>query len=317
MSEETGSLRHELSALYGIKIHALNMVMDGVNTTFSVGAEEGCFFLRLYRSIGRSYSDIAFEHQALTEFPNSQHVNVSKPVKDKHGHTVCRVNYKDNLRLAALFTSAAGQKPDLRVDVVRLFGTSLACFHQMMASFEGKTKRRLPDIAHYIDDINSVKPEIVSELNKASRLSQLVEREGSFCNRAFALQHEQFCHGDAWLGNIHVDADTVTFFDLDDCGIGSPIYDIATFAWWMLRTKSDPAFFMAFKDSYLGNKQNGALSFSDLPFFVVKNEIRSLAFLVKYNLLDETMLKETVDGADLLLKKYFSEADQFLPAAWQ
>ena len=209
-----------LAGLYNRPFLSVESAMRGVNQTFRARTEDGVFYLRLYREVGRSRAEIEAELLALL----STSGNAAKPVALADGGHVFCCPFQGSTRLAVLFTEAPGAKPETTPDYLRQIAAELARLHDRLrrlypigrpfepeaiithacASLEALGEAFLP-IGHHI---TGLRPGICDRLRSASAVQGV-------------------CHGDVWVGNVHLLGSQTTFFDFDECFDGPLIADVA------------------------------------------------------------------------------------------
>ena len=81
------------------------------------------------------------------------------------------------------------------------------------------------------------------------------------------------CHGDFHGWNAHYHADTLTFFDFDDCGYGWRAYDLAVFRWDARLDEKEDERWEAFVKGYRSKRE---ISDADLKLTTTFMAIRDI-----------------------------------------
>jgi Ser/Thr protein kinase RdoA (MazF antagonist) len=111
----------------------------GPNQTFRARTQDGVFYLRLYREVGRSRAEIEAELLALL----STGGNAAKPVTLADGGHVFQCPFQGSTRFAVLFTEALGAKPEPTPDNLRQIAAELARLHDRLRRVYPRRSRRV------------------------------------------------------------------------------------------------------------------------------------------------------------------------------
>lgn len=291
-----------LSQCYGRAFGAAELVVGGVNRTYRLVADGVPFYLRLYRSHGRSAAEIAFELHLLREVRTSRGLRVARPVATSDGNGLVRMSFEGKPRFACLFDALPGRPLARTSDDAALFGAALARLH---AALSGIASR----------DIRSLEPRMLCE----DAIAALVDIPGSGAVRRAIELHclapfgapsldalpSGSCHGDAWFANAVVHEQSVGFFDFDDCGYGPYLLDLGTAAWHLILSDSSEAkaHLAVLLAAYDAMRPLSRSERQALPLFVKLAEVRSLLFLARFCALTEDLRQDVFSRAKNLLER--------------
>ncbi|HEV7317291.1 MAG TPA: phosphotransferase [Ensifer sp.] len=116
--------RDWLSSRYARGFTDIDLVTGGVNRTYRLRQGGDTFYLRLYRPSGRPLAQIAAEASLLTQFGETAHVDVSRPVATADGCHIVDVSFDGERRYACLFESADGEEIEFNAAHMQRFGAS-------------------------------------------------------------------------------------------------------------------------------------------------------------------------------------------------
>ncbi|MBA9071481.1 Ser/Thr protein kinase RdoA (MazF antagonist) [Methylobacterium sp. RAS18] len=291
---------HALSQCYGRVFAGCELVVPGANRTYRLTAGGDAYYLRLYRPIGRSATEIAFEMCLLREVQPILGIDVARPIYTVDGTDCTRVLFDGVDRAAGLFHALDGRPLSNNPEDVALFGSALAKLHRALARIDGGGARLLNPATLCAHSAVSL-----ARIPGSEPVRRAVDR----C-RAEMLGDPAVhdlpsgnCHGDARLANVVAWDGTVGFFDFDDCGYGPYLLDLGTAAWHFVR--GDPAKTAALIASLLaGYERVRPLSEAErqaLPHFVKLAEIRALLFLAEFCSLTDDLWPRVLDRATTVL----------------
>ena len=209
-----------LADLYGRPFLSVESAVPGVNRTFRVRTASGAFYLRLYRKVGRSRAEIEGEIMALLAAGG----NAAKPVALTTGDYVFQCPFEADSRFAVLFTEAPGAKPEPTPGNLRQIASELALLHERL--------RRVYPIGRPFPP-ETVITEACASLAALGQAflpisDHIAELRSGICTRLQAADAAHgVCHGDVWVGNVHLLGDQTTFFDFDECFDGPIVADVA------------------------------------------------------------------------------------------
>lgn len=293
---------HALSRCYGRVFADCELVVPGWNRTYRLITDDDAYYLRLYRPIGRSAAEIAFEMSLLREAKPTPGIEVARPIQTVDGMDCARVLFDGVDRVSGLFHALDGRTITNDPEDVALFGSALAKLHGALAGIEAGGGRPL-DLAtlcsHPTVSLASIPgSEAAQRAVDRYRAGMLVDPVA----RDLPLGN---CHGDARLANVVARDGTVGFFDFDDCGNGPYMLDLGTAAWHFVR--SNPANTAALVAALLaGYERIRPLSGAErraLPHFIKLAEVRALLFLAEFCVLPNDLWPHVLDQATNLLDR--------------
>ncbi len=269
---------------YGVSVRWVELVNVGVNATMRVDADIGEFYLRLYRTRGRTRRDIDAELTALLAFEPVADVHVAKPQMLRSGGAGYRFAcvYEGRKRWAVLFAAAPGFAPTGGTGELRQLGAALGILHRQM-TLGPPAPRRFDAVATI-----SITAENIAKLGPDHHAAVTSVREigTELCAalREGARLRWGFCHGDVWLGkNLHFDGRRTTFFDFDDCFNGPLAADLATLiaGLWYADLSDFRAQLRIALDAYTAVLRLAQHDLMSIPALIRLHEIRMLGFLAR------------------------------------
>lgn len=148
----------------------------------------------------------------------------------------------DGIRYCTLFSYAEGKfirRPQPRK--LENFAKNLGLLHKESEHFHSSVeppKRNKEFLTTenigYIEDYNNKQGNSISE-----KLLTKAQNYQHYLNTLGTLPNNDAVWGDAHLGNCVYSTDKVTFLDLDFCGVGMKIFDIASYLWGFLLDKDE------------------------------------------------------------------------------
>ncbi|MFE1597359.1 phosphotransferase enzyme family protein [Methylobacterium sp. ID0610] len=293
---------HDLSRCYGRAFSGCELVVPGVNRTYRLAAGDDVYYLRLYRPLGRSPAEIAFELRLLREVRPMPGIDVARPVRTVDGADCARVAFGGLDRAACVFQALDGRPVTDHPDDVTLFGAALAKLHGALAGIDGGGVRPL-------------NPEALCVRAAAALMSvpgsEAVRRAIDHCRAELfgdPAPHDLpsgNCHGDAWSANAVVQGNTVGFLDFDDCGYGPYLLDLGTAAWHLVSREQSRAgaLIVALLAGYETGRVLSGAERRALPGYVKLAEIRALLCLAEFCTLADGLWPRVLDRATTLLER--------------
>ncbi len=273
-----------------------------MNRTYRTAAGDDVYYLRLYRPIGRSPVEIAFEMRLLREVRPIPGIAVARPIRTVDGEDCAHVQLNGVGRIAGLFQALDGRPLIDDTEDVALFGSALAKLHSALAGIDGGGVRPLDPAALCARAAASLMSIPGSEAAQCAVDRCRVEILGDPAAQDLPSGN---CHGDARLANAVVKDGSVGFFDFDDCGCGAYVLDLGTAAWHFLR--GDPAKMAVLVAALLaGYGRVRPLSRAELqvlPYYVKLAEVRALLFLAEFCTLADGLWPLVLDRATDLLER--------------
>lgn len=291
-----------LSQCYGRAFSAAELVVGGVNRTYRLVGDGLPFYLRLYRSHGRSEAEIAFELHLLRKFQTAPGIRVARPLATSDGSGLLRMPFEGSPRFACLFEALAGRPLARTSDDAALFGTALAKLHRALSGIAGGEMRPLAPRVLCEATITTL-----ADIPSSGAVRQAVERHCLAPLSAPSLNElpSGNCHGDAWFANAIVRERSVGFFDFDDCGCGPYLLDLGTATWHLLLGggANAKAHLAALIAGYETVRALGRAERQALPLFLKLAEVRSLLFLGSFCALTEDLWQDVLGRAENLLER--------------
>lgn len=216
---ETEALDRWIENDYGfVGVTTRALVREGTRVV-EVTSAAGRHWLRLATTEGRSLGEVEEEACAVAEL-HAQGARVAAPVRRRDGRLVA---LDDAGRITVLFENAPGsfveqpsaaQATALGVELARLHaaGAQLRFAQRPPIDVASLATRPLAYAERWLP------PSAVARVH--ALVSALEPR---------LADARGFCHGDVHLGNVLFDNDQPTLFDLESCGFGPSVYDLACY----------------------------------------------------------------------------------------
>lgn len=293
---------HDLSRCYGRAFAGCELVVPGVNRTYRLVGGGEVYYLRLYRPVGRSPAEVAFELRLLREARPPPGIDVARPIRAVDGADCVQVPFGGVGSTACLFQALEGRPITNEPEDVALFGSALAKLHHALAGIDGGGARLLDPEALYAHAAMALTRIPGSEAARRAVDRCRAELLGDPAAHGLPSGH---CHGDARLANAVVRDGAVGFFDFDDCGYGPYLLDLGTAAWHF--TVGDPSRTGALVAALLnGYDRQRPLSRAErrvLPHYMKLAEVRALLFLAEFCTLADGLWPRVLDRATNLLER--------------
>jgi Ser/Thr protein kinase RdoA (MazF antagonist) len=249
------------------------LYMVNVSDTYINQNEGETFFLRVYRKVHRTRSEVCFELAMLNHL-HHKGVAVARPVPRRDGGLVNEVEAQEGRRYAVLFTAARGKEPSYDGDpegMAERYGQAVARMHNALDDFGSEHARFRIDLEHLIDGpVGRIEPLLAHRPEDwayvqgfAARLRQrIVAAPGE------ALE-QGACHGDLQSLHAHIDeAGTMTFYDFDFCGFGYRAYELAVFPWAARFDDQQAVWWPPYLKGYRAERPLSDLDVACVPLFV-------------------------------------------------
>lgn len=249
---------------------ACRLFHRGLNDTYLVLANGNRFALRLYRANWRSPPAVAAELEAILCL-DARGVPISMPHARRDGGLITTVQAAEGSRSAVMFHWAHGVEPQYNDAAhAALFGRSAACLHKATADVPMSSTRPAVDRVSLLEAPCALLAAELSEHPPLSRrLRELMERTRARLSQAEAALSWGFCHGDLHGGNARIFNDRLTLFDLDCCGHGWQLYDLATYRWAARLRRLEERSWPAFRLAYLQERPEAAAWMEWVPLFMI------------------------------------------------
>lgn len=291
-----------LSVRYGCRFDGAELVVGGVNRTYRLSTGAQRHYLRMYRPVGRSLAEIAFELRLLRQCRPTLGIDVARPIATSEGEDLVSLSFEGWPRYGCLFTALEGRLLAHASDDMALFGSSIAKLHGALSGIAGSETRLL--------DPPALCRRAIEALESIADSAPIRRAIDAWCGPAFGEAARYYlpsgnCHGDVWAGNAVVQASGVGFFDFDDCGHGPYLIDLGTAAWHLIAQDGPAAeaHLAALISGYEAVRTLEEGERRSLFDFVRLAEVRSMRFLAAFNLLDQHQWQQTFARALLLFER--------------
>jgi Ser/Thr protein kinase RdoA (MazF antagonist) len=224
--------------------------------------------LRIYRNNWRSTDEIIFELELLS-FLHDKGAPVSYPLLTRSGESSFYIDSPEGKRSAALFHYAKGHAPGNKLSTheSELLGKTVANIHRLSDDFTLPCTRPVLDIPYLLDDSINAIQDFVNQETLA--YLKAIQHKLSLTLPQLAKEQGQYgiCTGDVNPTNFHIDGETITVFDFDQCGYGYRAFEIAKFisSIHTLKNKADIA--NAFLVGYQQVRRLSSAELSAIPYF--------------------------------------------------
>lgn len=240
----------------------------GLHDNYLLTAGIAKFVLRIYRNNWRSPEEIGFELAAL-KYLGDKGARVAFPITTRSGDLNFAIDSPEGKRSAALFHYAKGNAPgtNLSIKESELLGKSAATIHQLAEGFKTPYTRPILDVPYLLDgSINAIEP----FLNQDA-LAYLKSIQPQLHHALPHLSKEQaqygICIGDVNPTNFHIDKETITIFDFDQCGYGYRAFEIGKFISSIHSFKNKNDIANAFLKGYQQQRPLSSNELAAIPFF--------------------------------------------------
>jgi len=270
------ALHYDLSNPESCKFYA-----RGLHDNYLISAGMKKFILRVYRNNWRSSEETGFELDLL-RFLGDKGAPVAFPLLTPTGESSVFIDSPEGKRSVALFHYANGHAPgnDISIEESALLGKSVANIHSLTENYLTPRTRPVLDVPYLLDQsIATIEPFVEKEIliylktiqNKLQQaLPRLVKEPGVF----------GICIGDVNPTNCHVDGNSLTIFDFDQCGYGFRAFEIGKFNSSIHAVASKKAIANAFLEGYQQLRQLSHDEISAIPYFEIVSHIWVMAINV-------------------------------------
>lgn len=269
------ALGEVVAADYGLAIPIECLFLQwGLNDTYLLKTRESHYVLRVYRMGWRSLPEIQSELDVLLCLRRAG-ISVATPIQRNDETFVGTINAPEGMRYLVLFTYAPGREPtyDSKDDsAAYAYGKVAAQVHSVTETFQSSSQRVALDLEHLLDaPLREIQPVLAHRPEDWEYVQTLA---GTLRQQIMQLPlsslEQGFCHGDLHWGNARVqdEANTVTLFDFDCCGMGWRAYDIAVFRWVARLRKKEQEQWPAFLRGYQEVRTIHGREIQAVPYFV-------------------------------------------------
>ena len=218
------------------KNYACKLFRTGMNHTYFLSDNKTTYVLRVYSHNWRSKDEI-IEELTLLNLLRENNLNISYPIKDKHGAFIQDIKAPEGIRYLVVFSFAKGNKIRF-TDKETCFsiGALMAKIHNLTLN---KTINRISyNKASLLESpYNHLKPYFSEELPEMKFVKEISE---FYKNTDFESVPKGIVHMDIWYDNMVINNEKeVTIFDFDFCGNGAQILDIGYFCKQLFHIETD------------------------------------------------------------------------------
>lgn len=205
---------NQLSKEYGYKFYDLHLLRDWIGQVYLVTSDSKKYILKIFRE---QHSSAAKQSALVMNYLYERDFTVPAIMKTLSGESFF-LTAADN-HVAILYEYLDGSEPERNLNLQEI-GKLAGQMRKLMEQYPGNLSRK--DDQFYIERYLS----ILSKMEYADT-EKFHEYGVSLWNRV-RDNFTGFCHGDFHTGNMLMKKNKLYLFDFDACGIGYPLYDIAT-----------------------------------------------------------------------------------------
>lgn len=224
---------------YGVSATSLRLLNHDYNSTFRVETDESRFALRISMNSRRSAAEVGSELTWLRALQRETEVCVADPLTPLSGDPVAtvRVSGLERESPAALFAWLAG--PDIgdkiNVQEATEIGRTAAALHEHARRWTLPDATEFRDIGGlFMDDVDRLATVDAVGLDDTQVAFLLDARDHIEAEIADVFAAETLLiHADLHPWNVKWADDRLAVFDFDDCGMGSPVQDLAIAAFYL------------------------------------------------------------------------------------
>jgi Ser/Thr protein kinase RdoA (MazF antagonist) len=216
---------------YGLSKVQCKLLVRGVGDTYLIGAGQGQFILRIYRSSHRNLLQINEETVLLTILKEAG-ISVSYPIADLTGNFVQIIHTNERECNCVLFSFAPGKaESSLNKSQLQSLGHEMARFHNVSSAIDIGNSRWNFDVETTLFSPLKVLEPYFNENHEDYNWLQYAVAKASVQLSKFdtSLFSKGYCHFDFLPKNFHFDGNNITFFDFDFYGYGWLANDVMTF----------------------------------------------------------------------------------------
>jgi len=278
----------------------------GLNDTYLIHTGNEPYVLRIYRFDWRSSEDVLYELDLLKHL-HGRGILVAIPVTRRNGQLVRFLPAPEGIRMAVLFTYAAGKRPTETAPYVHLLGQTIGQLHAAGEDFTSPHTRFPLDLEYFLDHPQQALRPILA--HRSSDWDDLVAVVEEVRTRAKQIPmtglQRGVCHGDIDWKNLHIaDDGGITLFDFDNGGAGWHAFDLATFR---IRAPND-AVWNEFLDGYQTERTIDSRDLRAVPLFMVMLRIYMLGFVATH--------RHTTPWGAAMLRNGFVESELAFLREW-
>lgn len=233
---------------YPVEVHQVKSINFGYNATMKVTTVTGTSYaLRININSPRTAENLKAEIAWVHFLAEDGRVNVPDPIKNREGEFFTSVFHEPSQRTlnCVLYSWLEGEElgDEPTVEQLMKLGAAMANLHLASKTFELPAGCALPSLK---DPMWETEPYLLSAesvLDAEARelIAQAIDMIRNETERLFSLSTPQVIHADLHGWNVMWNQDEVSLFDFDDCGIGTPLQDLATAIYYLDTPEQDEA----------------------------------------------------------------------------
>ena len=255
-----------------------NFYARGLHDNYLISVRNNKYILRIYRNNWRSTEEIGFELYLLS-FLGDVDAPVAFPIRTQSGELNFVIDSPEGKRSAALFPYALGHAPgnDISAEDSVLLGKSVANIHCLTENFKTIYSRPTLDIPYLLDKSVITNEPFISN----NELAYIKALQNRFHHTFLQLPNKPgifgICIGDVNPTNFHIQQNTITIFDFDQCGYGYRAFEIGKFISSIHTLKNKNDISNAFLEGYQQVRQLSHAEIAAIPYFEMLSVIWVMA----------------------------------------
>lgn len=215
---------------WGVEVRSCQAVRHGWNFHYRVDLDDGRYLFRIPWFHPNGLPHLPFELAATTAAAAAgAKIHFPRPTLD--GALSVEIDAPEGPREGVLFSWSPGA-PTAASDA-GAYGRALAAFHDATVGLDASANARVLDLDYLVTSRLEAARVLLREIDGAGAwLDDFAEQVLSAVGALGVYGLDVgVVHGDAHLGNGHVEDDNVWLFDTEFVGIGWRAYDLAAFRW--------------------------------------------------------------------------------------
>ena len=205
----------------------------GICDTYRVDAGDKEYYLKVYRAVRRTRTDVSEEARLLNHFAENG-VSVARPVMRQDGRYVNQLAAPEATRYAVLFEAAYGVAGDGGDhDRIKALGKTVGRMHRCADKMCAPYRRSHLDMRHLVDDnMRVIAPFMAHRDTDLGLVSRIAETCKDRISQWLPKSKPEYgiCHGDLHGGDVCYGRNNKpVLFDFDSSGCGWRALDIGVF----------------------------------------------------------------------------------------
>ncbi len=281
-------LAARLETLYGLDIESCRYLNGGVTDVYSVTDSGGRHFIaRVARHGDRHENEVTFELDFL-DYLAMRGANVCRAIRTLDDARTFSLSCAEGAR-SVMLTDAPSYIPVNCADIASMtaMAESVARMHTIAADYYAELSNNTPDVIPHgphlgkqtllrmpLEHMRAICSDQSSARKELQELSDLINAKLNCLganNWSLSL-----CHGNLLPDNAHIDATgNITLSGFERCGIGWPVYDLATIRRHFEQTNTADCW-PAFVQAYRRHNEPDAAQLEALPILVACRHLWSM-----------------------------------------